>query len=169
MLRIHPKSIQIVPQALRNPCATIYESFQEGLSDFQHLPKSAMFKKAWAIAQAFCSKSANFGPKRIHSKSIQIVPPALRNPFATIYESFQEGLSVFQHLPKSAMFKSMGYSPGFLLKIAQFRTLANSPEIHSNSPASTGKYIYKHIGVLSGSLERFPTLAKIRHVQKHGL
>ena len=166
--RIHPKSIQIVPQALRNPFASIQESFQKVWSDFQHLPKSAMFKSI-CYSPGFCSKSPNFGPQRIHPKSIQIVPQALRKPFERIQESFQKVWSDFQHLPKSAMFKTMGYSPGFLLKIGQARTLANSPEIHSNSPASTQKSICKHIGVLSESLGRFPTLAKIRHVQKHGL
>ena len=166
--RIHPKSIQIVPQALRKPFERIQKSFQKVWSDFQHLPKSAMFK-TMGYSPGFFSKSANFGPQRIHPKSIQIVPQAHRNPFASIQESFQKVWEDFQHLPKSAMFKSMGYSQGFLLKIGQLRTQANSPEIHSNSPASNQKYIYKHIGVFSGSLERFPTLAKVRHVQKHGL
>ena len=75
----------------------------------------------------------------------------------------------FQDLPKSAMFKSIGYSPGFLLKIGQFSTLANSPQIDITSPASSQKLFWKRFGVLSESLERFPGLAKIRHVQKHGL
>ena len=34
------------------------------------------------------------------------------------------------------MFETMGYSPDFLLKIGQFRTLADSPQIPSNSLAS---------------------------------
>ena len=38
-------------------------------------------------------------------------------------------------LPKSAMFKTMGYSPGFLLKNVGFSTLSNSPEIDTNSRA----------------------------------
>ena len=67
------------------------------------------------------------------------------------------------------MFKSMGYSPGFLLKIGQFSTLANSPQIEITSPASSQKLFWKGFGVVSESLERIPGLAKIRHVQKHGL
>ena len=67
------------------------------------------------------------------------------------------------------MFKSMGYSPGFLLKIVQFSTLANSPQIDITSPARTRKLFWMGFGVVSDSLERFPGLAKIRHVQKHGL
>ena len=46
-------------------------------------------------------------------------------------------LEHFRHLPKSAMFNTIGYSPGFLLKIGQFRTLANSPEMHTDNPASS--------------------------------
>ena len=39
-----------------------------------------------------------------------------------------------EHLPKFAMFKTMGYSPGLLLKISRFRTLDNFTEIVTNSP-----------------------------------
>ena len=35
--------------------------------------------KPWAIAQAFCSKTANFRPLRIHPKSTQIVAKGVRN------------------------------------------------------------------------------------------
>ena len=63
------------------------------------------------------------------------------------------------------MFKSMGYSPGFLLKFGQFGNLANSPEIHTNNLESSCKSICKHGGGVSGSLERFPGLTQIRHVQ----
>ena len=41
--------------------------------------------------------------------------------------STEFGVSV-QNLPKSAMFKTMGYCPGFLLKNGHCQTLANSPE-----------------------------------------
>ena len=37
----------------------------------------------------------------------------------------------------------MGYSPAFWLKIGQFRTLVNSPEIDTNNPASSWKCTYK--------------------------
>ena len=73
--------------------------------------------KPWAIAQAFCSKSADFRPWRIHPKSTQTVAEVLRNYFRAVLEAFQRVWSDFQDLPKSAMFKTMGYSPGFLLKI----------------------------------------------------
>ena len=91
--------------------------------------------KAWAIAQGFCSKTANFRPSRIHPKSTQTVPQEVRNSFRRFLEAFQRVWSDFQNLPKSAIFKNMGYSPGFLLKNGQFPTPANSPEIDTNSPA----------------------------------
>ena len=67
------------------------------------------------------------------------------------------------------MFKTMGDSPGFLLKFGRFPTLANSPEILINKPESTYKSICEHVGGFSGSLERFWTHTQIRHVQNHGL
>ena len=67
------------------------------------------------------------------------------------------------------MFKRLGYSPGFLLEIGQFSTLANSPQIDITSPARSQKLFWEEFGGVSESLERFPGLAKIRHVQKHGL
>ena len=74
-----------------------------------------------------------------------------------------------QDLPKSVMFRSMGYSPGFLLEIGQFSTIANSPEIERKSRERSKKSVSKCFGGDLQSLERFPGLAKIRHVQKHGL
>ena len=70
-LRIHPKSTQTSAQALTNHFRTVLQAFQRVWSDFQDLPKSAMFKP-WAIAQAFCSKSANFRPLRIHPKRFRV-------------------------------------------------------------------------------------------------
>ena len=67
------------------------------------------------------------------------------------------------------MFKSVGYSPGFLLKIFRFSTFATSPQIDITSPTSSQKLFWKGFGVVSESLERFPGLAKIGHGQKHWL
>ena len=50
---------------------------------------------------------------------------------------FQVVWNDFRNLPKSAMFKTMGYSPGFLLKIGRFRTLSNSPQIFPNKLESS--------------------------------
>ena len=141
----------------------VLEAFQRVWSDFQDLPKSAMFKtmgyspwlfsrnrpifdpyeftlnrhkqsrkqspiilerfwrrfrefgaifrtcqnrpcsKPWAIAQGFCSKSADFRPLRIHPKATQTVAQAVTNHFRTVLEAFQRVWSDFQDLPKSAM------------------------------------------------------------------
>ena len=78
--------------------------------------------KPWAIAQAFCSKSANFRPLRIHPKSTQTVAQAVTNHFRTVLEAFQRVSSDFQDLPKSTMFKTMGYSPGLFHEIGRFST-----------------------------------------------
>ena len=91
--------------------------------------------KPWAIAQGFCWKTANLWPLRNHPKSIQKVPQGVRNLFASVLEAFQGVWSDFQNLPKSTMFKTMGYSPGFLLKNGEFLTLAKSPQIDTESPA----------------------------------
>ena len=99
--------------------------------------------KPWAIAQAFCWKSTNFELLRIHPKSLQTVSQEVINPFSSICEQFQTVWSDWWHLPNSAMLKTMGYSPGFLLKIGQFRTLRNSPEIFPNSLASSFSSIFE--------------------------
>ena len=124
-----PNELEIHFQAHRNR----FRKFGTISRTFQNRPCS----KPWAIAQAFCSKSVDFGPSRIHSKSTKTVPERVRNPFSSAQESFQEVWNDFQHFPKSAMFKTMGYSPGFLLKMGRFPTLANSPEIDKNSPRTS--------------------------------
>ena len=40
--------------------------------------------KLWAIAQAFCSKSASFGPLRIQPKCTQTILQVVSNPFASM-------------------------------------------------------------------------------------
>ena len=125
--------------------------------------------KPWAIAQAFCSKSVDFGPFRIHPNLAPKISKVVKNLFSSKQEAFQGVWNDFRHLPKSAMFKTMGYSPGFLLKIGRFRTLSNSPQIFTNNLESSQKSICKHIVDVSGSLERFSAPTQIRHVQNHGL
>ena len=191
--------------------------------------KNPPFSKPWAIAQALCSQSADFGPFGIHSKSSCTSLKVVLNTFASILEAFQEVSNDFQHLTKSAIFKTMGYSPGFLQEIGRFRDLRNLPQIFTKKskssrksiwkpiggiqevsndfqhltksailktmgyspgfllkigrfctvrnplqiflyePESSFKYICKYIGGVSGSFERFPALNQIRHFQNHGL
>ena len=126
-LRIHPKSTQIVAQAATNHFRTVFVSRFRELGAISRTCQNRPCSKPWAIAQAFCSKSADFRPLRIHPKSTQTVAQAATNHFRTVLESFQRVWSDFQYLPKSAMFKTMGYSVGLLLEIGRFSTLTNSP------------------------------------------
>ena len=48
-----------------------------------------------------------------------------------------ESLGRFLALTKIRLFKTMGYSPGFLLKMGRFRTLANSHGIFTNKPKNS--------------------------------
>ena len=116
--------------------------------------------KSWAIAQAFWSKSADFGPFGIHPKSSPTFSKVVGNPFASTLDAFQDVWNDSRNLPKSAMFKTMGYSPGFLVKIGQFRTLRNSSEILTNILESSWKSIWEHIGCFSVCLERSRNLPK---------
>ena len=150
----------------------VLEGFRRRFREFGAISRTYQnppCSKPWAIAQGFCSKTANFRPLRIHPKSTQTIAQIVRNSFRRVQEAFRRVWSDFQDLPKSAMFKTMGHSPGFLLKDGQFSTLGNSPEIDTNSRANSQKWFQKGLGVVSESLERFPGLTKIRHVQNRGL
>ena len=146
-------------------CRRRFREFGTISRTYQNPPSS----KPWAIAQAFCSKSVNSGHLRILTDSLQTSPKTVRNPFASMQATFQKVWDDFQNLPKSALFKTMGYSPGFLLKIGQFRTLANSHGIFTKKPKNSHKSICKHAGEVSESLGRFLKLTKIRPLQNHGL
>ena len=135
-LRIHPKSTGTVVQGVKNQFGKLLEPFQSVWSDLQNLSNRPC-SKPWAIAQAFCSKSGNVRAWRIHPKLTETVVQGVKNQFGGVLEPFQRIWSDFQDLSKSAMFKTMGYSPGFLLKIGQFSSLANSPEVDGNSRASS--------------------------------
>ena len=168
-LRIHLKSCLPNPKALRIAICKHIVGVSGSLERFSIPTLYPPSSKPWAIAQAFCSKSVDFGPFRNHTKSTPTISKVVENLFSSKQEAFQRVWNDFRHLPKSAMFKTMGYSPGFLLKIGRFRTLANSPQIFTNNLESSYKYICKQIGGVSGSLERFSAPTQIRHVQNHGL
>ena len=104
------------------------EVFQGVWSDFQDLPKSAMFK-TMGYCPGFFLKNGHC-PTLANSAGIDTNSPAMSwKCICKHLEAFQGVWNDFQDLPKSAMFKTMGYSPGFFLKNGQFPTLANSPEI----------------------------------------
>ena len=125
-LPIHPKSTQ----KSRKQSEIFLEWFWRRFREFGAISRTCQNRpcsKPWAIAQTFCTKSADFRPLRIHPKSTQTVAQAVTNHFRTVLEAFQRVWSDFQDLLKSAMFKTMGYSPGLLLEIGQFSTSTNSP------------------------------------------
>ena len=74
---------------------------------------------------------------------------------------FREFGTISDTLPKCAIFKITGYSPGFLLEIVRLRTLENSHGIFTNKPQNSYKSTRKHVGDVSGSLGRFPALNNI--------
>ena len=133
-LRNHPKSIQKVPQGVSNLFATVLEAFQGVWSDFQNLPKSAMFK-TMGYSPGFLLKNDEFVTLAKSPQTIQKVPQGVRNLFASVLEAFQGVWSDLQYLRKSTMFKTMGYSPDFLLKNGEFVTFAKWPQIDTESPA----------------------------------
>ena len=156
----------------RKELEIILEGFRRYFREFGVISRTCPnppYSKPWAIAQGFCSKPAKFRPSRILRKSTQTVAQSVRNNFRRVLEAFQRVWSDFQDLPKSAIFKTMGYSPGFLLKNGQISTLSNSPEIDTNSRAKSQKSFQNSLGGISESLERFPGLDQIRHIQNHGL
>ena len=163
-LGINAKSTQAVAQGDRNRFRRVQEALERIWSDFQDLPKSVIFK-----TKAFCSKAANIGHLRIQPKSTQTVAQGVRNHFRRVQETFQRVWRDFEDLPKSVVFKTMCYSPGFLLKNGQFSTLANCPPIETNSSAGSQKSFQKGIGGVPESLEGFRGLTKIGHFQNHGL
>ena len=139
----------------RNELEIILEQFRRHFREFGAISRTCPnppCSKPWAIAQAFCSKTFDFRPSRMFPKSTQTVAQRVRNHFRRVQQAFQRVWSDFQDLPKSAMFKTMGYSPGFLLKYV----------LH------VVETFQKGFGGISESLERFPGLAQIRHFQNHG-
>ena len=208
-LRLIPNSLEnFTNKSLRSQksiskhLGDVFIEFGPISSTYQNPPSS----KPWAIAQAFWSKSADFGPIQMFPKTSRTIPYVVRNPFGSIFATFLGNLgrfpalakirllqthglqprlfgqnrpisahsklsrklheqsrtqleihlqayfrrfqgvwADFQHLPKSALFKSMGYSPGFLVKIGRFRLIPNSPEHFTKKSLRTQKSICKHV------------------------
>ena len=132
-LRIHPKTTQTVPQRLKINFINVLEPFQRVGSDLQDLKKSTLFK-TMGYSQGFCSKTAKFRPLRIPPKTTQTVPQRLKINFIRVLEPFQRVWSDLQDLPKSTLFKTMGYSQGFCSKTAKFRPLRIPPKTTQTVP-----------------------------------
>ena len=91
----------------------ILERFSRRFREFGAISRSSKnpSSKPWAIAQVLCSKSANFRQLRIPPKSKKTVAEAVTNNFRTVLKAFQRVWRIFQEFTRSAMFKTMGYSP----------------------------------------------------------
>ena len=98
----------------RKESQIILERFWRRFREFRTISRSSKNRpcsKPWAIAQGSCSKSANYRPARIPPKSTQTVAEAVKNHLRTVLKAFQRVWSYFQDFTKSAIFKTMGYSP----------------------------------------------------------
>ena len=114
--QIHPKSSRVSFKWFE----IHFQAYTRRFREFGTIPgtyPNPPSSKPWAIAQAFCSNSDDFGPFRIHPKSSLPSFKVVGNPFPSIYKAFQRVWNDSRHIPKSAIFKTMGYSPGFLLKM----------------------------------------------------
>ena len=135
-------------------------AFQAVWNDFQDLPKSAM-SKTMGYSPGLLLEIGRF---RLIGNSSQIFTNKAVLSYKSICAhvvvvSTEFGVSV-QNLPKSAMFKTMGYWPGFLLKNGHCPTLANSPGINTNSPAMTWKFFCKHLEAFQAVWNNFQDLPK---------
>ena len=77
---IHPNNRASTYKSICEHVRGVSEKFGAISDTYQNRPCS----KAWAIAQAFWSKWANFGPLQNHGKSTQTIAQALRNLFASM-------------------------------------------------------------------------------------
>ena len=125
--------LQQTKYEVRNPFPSIWATFLGSSGEFKNCHNSPC-SKLWAIAQGFCSKSVDLGTLQILAKSSRTTPCDVGNPVPNIWAKFLGSLGRVQELPKFAMFKTMGYSPGFLLKIGRFRPIENSCQIFTNNP-----------------------------------
>ena len=132
--------------AVRNPFASIFATFLGSLGRFPALVKIGHVQYHGLQPRLFgqnppISSHCKFS-RKLHEQvftHLRIHLQASRRPFKGV-------LADFQHLPKSAMFKTMGYSPGFLVKICRFRLIANVPENLTNKSLRTKKSICLHVG-----------------------
>ena len=145
-LQILSKTSRTIPYVVRKPFGSIMATFLESLGRFPALAKishvqnhglqSRLFRQNRPIS-AHCKCS-----RKLHEQS----RTQLEIHLQASWRRFQRVWVDFQHLPKSAIFKTMGYNPGFLVKIGRFRLIANSLQNFTNNPVRSQKAICKHLG-----------------------
>ena len=84
--------------------------------------------KPWAIAQDFCSKSADFGPFRIHPKSSPAIPTVVANPFGSTFARFQGVWNDSGTYPNPTSLKPWAIAQAFCSKSADFAPFRIHPE-----------------------------------------
>ena len=112
--------------------------------------------KPWAIAQGFCSKSANLGPTRI-----------TRNPQKQSRKQLEIHLEARRRRFKE--FGAISGKPAIAQTFCSNRPISDPCEFNRKPYKQSRKQlecISKHIGGVLGSLKRFPALTKIRHSVK---
>ena len=141
-----PKTSRTSLYAVRNPFPSTLATFLGSLGRFPALAKishvqnhglqSRLFGENRPIS-AYCKYS-----RKLHQQS----RTQLEIHLQASWRRFKRVWVDFQHLPKSAMFKTMGYSLGFLVKIGRFRLIANSLQNFTNKSSRSQKSICKHVG-----------------------
>ena len=166
-LRNRPKSTQTVAERVKNHFEGFRRRFREFgaiSSTFENPPCS----KPWAIAQGFCSKTADFRPLRNRPKSTQTVAERVKNHCSRFRRRFREFGAISSTFENPPCSKPWAIAQAF----AQKRPISDHCEIARNRHKQSRrelKIIVQVSGGVSESLERFPVLSKIHHVQNHGL
>ena len=101
----------------RKDLGIVLEGFRRRFREIEEICRTCQNRpcsKPWAVAQAFCSKSANFRPLRIHPKSTKTVAQAGTNHFTMVLEAFHR-------VPQCS--KPWRIPQAFTSKTANFRPL----------------------------------------------
>ena len=128
-LRILTESLRRSPK----PLEIHFQACRRRVREFgmiSHTYQNPASSKPWAIAQVFCSKSADFRSVAIQTESLRTSPKTVKTSFASMQGTFEGVWDDFLHLLISALFKSMGYSPlqAFCSKSVDIGPLGIYPE-----------------------------------------
>ena len=167
-LQILSKTARTNPYEVRNPFATLFGTLLESLGRFPALTKIRHVQNHGLQPKLFGPNRPISSHLKFFRKPHEQTRMQLEIHLEAYLRRFQGVWVDFPQLPKSAMFKTMGYSPGFFVKIGRFRLIANSPENFTNNLARSQKSIGKHICDVFKEFGPISTLAKISHVQNHG-
>ena len=126
-----------------------WRRFKE-LRAFSRTCQNRPCSKPWAIAQAFCPKSANFRPLRIHPKSTQTVAQAVKNHFRMVLEAFQRVWSDCQLWQNRPCSKPWPIAQAFCSKSVDFRPL----RIHPKSRQTVAQAGTNHFRTLLKGFQR---------------